>query len=236
MTLTIVGFLVSHYVASCTTLIETPEWDTALPSGDEPGTRAPVEARSASTLSSRPPYRGRGADNMLAFSGQSRESLGSSFLEDTASEPGSMIVSRHSTQTNSHPRPKRPILEADEVGIVDLIDNPPESPVQYATQISPRPQKRTCTRPESPPRENGYLSFLPKSIYGTKQPHPTDPDEAKTQKIGVFETTSPLTFDRVNDPPLLEITSSLLLTKFLLDSICIGNPWRHPLRKQFKIL
>jgi len=202
MTLTIAASFVSHYVASCTTLIETPEWDTAPPPGDEPGTRAPVEARSPPTSSSRPSYRGRAADNTLAFSGQFRESVGSSFLEDTASEPRSMIVTRHSTQTNSHPRPKRPIIEADEIGIVDIIDNPPESPVQYATQISPRPQKRTCTRPESPSRENGYLSFLPKSIYGTKPPDPTDQDEAKTQKIDVFEITSPLTSDRVNDPPL----------------------------------
>jgi hypothetical protein len=198
MILTIAASFVSYYVASCTTLIETPEWDIAPPPGDEPGTRAPVEARSPSISCSRPPYRGRAADNTPAFSGQFRESVGSSFLEDTASEPGSMIVSRHSTQTNSHPLPKRPIIEADEIGIADAIDNSPQSPVQYATQISPRPQKRTCIRPESPSRDNGYLSFLPKSIYSTKPPDPTDQDEAKTQKIGVFKFTS----DRVNDPPL----------------------------------
>jgi hypothetical protein len=85
-----------------------------------------------------------------------------------------MIVSRHSTQTNSHLHPKRPIIEADEIGIVDVIDNPPEFPLQYATQISPRPQKRTCIRSESPSRENGYLSFLPQSKYDTKPPDPTD--------------------------------------------------------------
>ena len=175
-----------------------PVWDTAPPPGDGFETRAPVEAYSSSASSS---YRDRSTDSTLASSGQFRESVGSSFFKDTASNSGSMIPSRYSTQTNSHPHPKRPIIEADEIGKVAAIDNPPESPVQYFT-ISPRPPKKTCIRPESPSRENEYLRLLPRSKHGTKPPDPTDEDKAKTQEIDDVDFRPPLASDRVNDPPL----------------------------------
>ena len=195
MTLTIAASFVSHYAPPAPCSLK-PEWDTAPLPDDESGTRAPVELCPPSAPSSRPSYLCQAANNTPASSGQLSEPVGSSFVKDTASKPGSTIVSRHSTQTN--PLPKRPIIEADETGFVDVIDNPPESPVQYATQISPRSRKRICTRPEFPSRETGYLSFLSQSKYGTKPPDPTDQDEAKVQEIGVFKITSPLTSDRVN--------------------------------------
>jgi hypothetical protein len=176
------------------------EWDIGPPPRDKSGTRAPVEACPPSALSPQPPYRGRSADNTLAFSGQFRESVGSSF-KNTASKLGSMIAPRYSTQTNSHPYPKRPVIEVDEIGkvaaIVDVIDNPPESPGQYVTQISPRPQKKPCIRPETPSRENLYFSFLPQSKHDTKPPDPIDEDKARTQEIGHVKVTSPLDSDQV---------------------------------------
>jgi hypothetical protein len=184
------------------------EWDIGPPPRDKSGTRAPVEAYPPSALSPQLPYRGRSADNTVAFSGQFREpveSVGSS-SKNIASEPGSMIAPRYSTQTNSHPYPKRPVIEVDEIGkvavIVDVIDNPPESPGQYVTQISPRPQKKTCIRPETPSRENLYLSFLPQSKHDTKPPDPIDEDKARTQEIGHVKVTSSLDSDRVKDQPL----------------------------------
>jgi len=177
------------------------EWDIGPPPIDESGTRAPVEACPPSAFSPQPPYRGRSADNTLSFSGQFKEpveSVGSSF-KNIASKPGSMIAPRYSTQTNYHPYPKRPVIEVDEIdkvaAIADVIDNPPESP-GYVTQISPRPQKKTCIRPETPSRQNLYRSFLPQSKHDAKPPDPIDEDKARTQEIGYVKVTSPLASDR----------------------------------------